>query len=125
MRTLKLLGIGQRTQTNKGRSKVNQKKVDQVIKSFKTSVYSDGFLNGVRYARNQVVEFLEAHQALGDILTVEEVIKELQYWKIQDKSLRGLADGEVASIDSMGQSEDLCEDCFGADLCLVCERTNQ
>lgn len=104
---------------------MNQKKVDQVIKSFKTSVYSDGFLNGVRYARNQVVEFLEAHQALGDILTVEEVIKELQYWKIQDKSLKGLADGEVASIDSLGQSEDLCEDCFGADLCLVCERTNQ
>ncbi|CAB4149365.1 hypothetical protein UFOVP541_11 [uncultured Caudovirales phage] len=104
---------------------MRQKKVDEVIRSFKTSVYSDGFLNGVRYARNQVVEFLEAHQALGDILTVEEVIKELQYWKIQDKTLRGLADGEVASIDSLGQGEDLCQDCFGADLCLVCERANQ
>jgi hypothetical protein len=104
---------------------VNQKRVDHVIKSFKTSVYSDGFLNGVRYARNQVVEFLEAHYSLGDILTIEEIIKELQYWKIQDKQLRGLADGEVASINSLGESQDLCEDCFGADLCLVCERANQ
>jgi len=104
---------------------VNQKKVDQVIKSFKTSVYSDGFLNGVRYARNQVVEFLEAHYSLGDILTIEEIIKELHYWKIQDKQLRGLVDGEVASFDSVGQGEDLCEDCFGADLCLVCERVNR
>ena len=109
-----------------GSKEVNaQKKADKVIKSFRTSIYSDGFLNGVRYARNQVVEFLEAHQALGDILTVEEVIKELQYWKIQDNPLRGLADGEVASINSVGESEDLCEDCFGADLCLVCERANQ
>jgi hypothetical protein len=104
---------------------VNQKRVDQVIKSFKTSVYSDGFLNGVRYARNQVVEFLEAHYSLGDILTIEEIIKELQYWKIQDKQLRGLSDGEVASINSLGEGEDLCEDCFGADLCLVCERANK
>jgi len=104
---------------------VNQERVDQVIKSFKTSVYSDGFLNGVRYARNQVVEFLEAHYSLGDILTIEEIIKELQYWKIQDKQLRGLADGEVASFNSVGQSEDLCEDCFGADLCLVCERASR
>ena len=104
---------------------MNQKRVDQVIKSFKTSVYSDGFLNGVRYARNQVVEFLEAHYSLGDILTIEEIIKELQYWKIQDKQLRGLSDGEVASINGLGEGEDLCEDCFGADLCLVCERANQ
>ncbi|MFN7318687.1 MAG: hypothetical protein ACK5S6_04155 [bacterium] len=104
---------------------MRQKKVDEVIKSFKTSVYSDGFLNGVRYARNQVVEFLEAHYSLGDILTIEEIIKELQYWKIQDKSLRGLADGEVASIYSVEQGEDLCQDCFGADLCIVCERANQ
>jgi hypothetical protein len=102
-----------------------QKKADEVIKSFRTSIYSDGFLNGVRYARNQVVEFLEAHHALGDILTIEEVIKELQYWKIQDKQLRGLADGEVASINGMGQSEDLCQDCFGADLCIVCERAER
>ena len=103
-----------------------QKKADQVIKSFKTTVYSEGFLNGVRYARNQVIEFLEAHHALGDILTIEEVIKELQYWKITDnQQLRGLADGEVASINGMGKSEDLCEDCFGADLCLVCERASQ
>ena len=109
-----------------GSKEVNaQKNADKVIKSFRTSIYSDGFLHGVRYARNQVVEFLEAHHALGDILTIEEVIKELQYWKIQDKQLRGLADGEVASINGMGQGEDLCEDCFGADLCLVCERAER
>ena len=100
---------------------MNQKKVDKVIQSFKTSVYSEGFLNGVRYARNQVVEFLDAHHDLGDILTVEEIIKELEYWKIQDKQLKGLADGIMAPIYGLGKSADVCEDCFGADLCLVCE----
>jgi len=53
---------------------VNQKKVDKVIRGFKTTVYSDGFLNGVRYARNQFIEFLDAHYAEGDILNVEEII---------------------------------------------------
>jgi hypothetical protein len=75
-----------------GSKEVNaQKKADKVIKSFRTSIYSDGFLNGVRYARNQFVEFLDAHYALGDILTVEEIIKELEYWKIQDNQLKGLS----------------------------------
>jgi hypothetical protein len=109
-----------------GSKEVNaQKKADKVIKSFRTSIYSDGFLNGVRYARNQVIEFLEAHYAEGDILTGEEIIKELEYWKIQDNQLKGLADGIMAPIYGMGKSEDLCEDCFGADLCLVCERASQ
>jgi hypothetical protein len=134
MRTLKLLGIRQRTKANKGGSKVTpwgskevnaQKKADKIIKSFRTSIYSDGFLNGVRYARNQIIEFLDAHHELGDILTVEEIIKELEYWKIQDNQLKGLSDGIMAPIYGMGKSEDLCEDCFGADLCLVCERASQ
>jgi hypothetical protein len=102
-----------------------QKKADQVIKSFKTSVYSEGFLNGVRYARNQVIEFLDAHHELGDILTVEEIIKELEYWKITDKKLMGLADGLMAPIYGLEESQDLCEDCFGADLCVVCERADR
>ena len=63
---------------------MNQIKVDKVIKCFKTSVYSRGFIEGVRYARSQVVEFIEAHHDLGDILTIEEVIKELEYWKLKD-----------------------------------------
>lgn len=104
---------------------MKQNKVDKVINGFKTSIYSDGFLNGVRYARNQVVEFLDAHYELGDILTVEEIIKELEYWKIQDTSLKGLADGIMAPIYGLGKSEDVCEDCFGADLCIVCERIDR
>jgi hypothetical protein len=134
MRTLKLLGNRQRFEANKGglemtpwgSKEVNaQKNADKVIKNFKTTVYSEGFLNGVRYARNQVIEFLEAHYSLGDILTGEEIIKELQYWKIQDNHLKGLADGIMAPIYGLGKSEDVCEDCFGADLCLVCERASQ
>ena len=104
---------------------MNQDKVDKVIKSFKTSVYSDGFLNGVRYAREQVIEFLDAHYALGDILTGEEIIKELEHWKIQDNQLKGLADGIMAPIYGLGKSADVCEDCFGADLCLVCKGANK
>ena len=102
-----------------------QEEADKLISKHKATIYSDGFLNGVRYARNQVIEFLEAHYSLGDILTGEEIIKELTYWKITDaKQLRGLADGELASINRVDQSEDLCEDCFGADLCIVCERAD-
>ena len=125
MRTLKLLGARQRTKASKGGPKVNQKKVDKVIAGFKTTVYSDGFINGVRYARNQIIEFLDAHHSLGDILTVDEIIKELEYWKIQDNQLKGLSDGLMAPIYGLGKSEDVCEDCFGADLCLVCERASQ
>ncbi|CAB4149755.1 hypothetical protein UFOVP545_26 [uncultured Caudovirales phage] len=99
-----------------------QKKADKVISKHKKDIYANGFLNGVRYARDQVVEFLEAHHSLGDILTIEEVIKELQYWKIQDKQLKGLADGKVASVNSMDESPDICQDCFGPDLCFMCER---
>ena len=102
-----------------------QKKVDEVIKFHKRIVYSKGFIEGVRYARSQVVEFLEAHHDLGDILTIEEVIKELEYWKLKDDSVRGLADGELAPIYGLGKGPDLCEDCFGADLCLVCERAER
>jgi hypothetical protein len=101
---------------------MNQKKVDRVIKTYKTRIYTQGFYNGVQYARNQVVEFLNAHHDLGDILTLEEVIRELEYWEITDnKELRGLADGIMAPIYGLDQSKDLCEDCFGADLCIVCE----
>jgi hypothetical protein len=125
MRTLELLGSRQCIEANKGGPKVKQDKVDKVIKGFKTSVYSDGFINGVRYARNQIIEFLDAHHDLGDILTVEEIIKELEYWKIQDNQLKGLSDGLMAPIYGLGKSEDVCEDCFGADLCLVCERAGQ
>ena len=88
---------------------MKQEKVDKVIKGFKTSVYSDGFLNGVRYARNQFIEFLDAHYAEGDILTVEEIIKELEYWKIQDNQLKGLSDGLMAPIYGLGKSEDVCD----------------
>jgi hypothetical protein len=106
-----------------GEKRINtQKDIDKIVRSFRTNIYSDGFLEGVRYARNQVVEFLNAHHDLGDILTIEEIIYELEYWKITDKNLRGLADGEVASINGLGECEEVCQDCFGADLCLVCER---
>jgi len=126
MRTLKLLGIRQHSKANQRGLEMNkQTKVDKVIRGFKTTVYSEGFLAGVRYSRNQFIEFLDAHHSLGDILTVEEIIKELEYWKIQDTQLRGLADGELAPIYGLGKSEDVCEDCFGADLCLVCERADR
>ena len=101
----------------------SQKKIDKIITNYRQSIYARGYIEGVRYAREQVVEFLESHQAHGDILTLDEVIKELNYWKVLDtEQLRGLSDGEVASIYSMDKSEDLCQDCFGADLCIVCER---
>jgi hypothetical protein len=84
--------------------------------------YSKGFEAGVQYARNQVLEFLNSHYDLGDILTLGEIIHELNHWEIKDyETLRGLADGRLALVDRMGQSPDLCEDCFGADLCGVCE----
>jgi hypothetical protein len=87
----------------------------------KTS-YTKGFEAGVQYARNQLLEFLNAHYDLGDILTLGEIIKELDNWEIKDSTtMRGLADGRLARYDSMAKCQGLCEDCFGADLCLVCK----
>jgi hypothetical protein len=102
-----------------------QEKADKVARMYKAQIYANGYVEGVRYARNQVIEFLEAHESLGDILTIEEVIKELQYWKLNTQPIRGLADGEVAPINSMEQCEEVCQDCFGSDLCIVCERAER
>ena len=87
----------------------------------KTS-YSKGFEAGVQYARNQLLEFLNAHYDLGDILTLGEIIIELEKWEIKDSTtMRGLSDGRLARYDSLAECQGLCEDCFGADLCLVCK----
>jgi hypothetical protein len=84
--------------------------------------YTKGFEAGVKYARTQVLEFLNAHHDLGDILTLEEVITEVEHWEIKDyETLRGLADGRLARHDRVEECKDLCEDCFGTDLCVVCE----
>lgn len=84
--------------------------------------YTKGFEAGVEYARTQVLEFLNAHHDLGDILTLEEVIIEVERWETNDiDTLRGLADGRLARHNSVEECKDLCEDCFGTDLCLVCE----
>jgi Fe2+ or Zn2+ uptake regulation protein len=84
--------------------------------------YTKGFEAGVTYARIQVLEFLNAHHDLGDILTLEEVIREVEHWEIKDyETLRGLADGRLARHDRVEECKELCEDCFGTDLCVVCE----
>jgi hypothetical protein len=79
--------------------------------------YTKGFETGVQYARTQVLEFLNAHHDLGDILTLEEVITEVEHWNTE----RGLADGRLAPIERVEECKELCEDCFGTDLCIVCE----
>ena len=84
--------------------------------------YTKGFQAGVEYARTQVLEFLNAHHDLGDILTLEEVITEVEHWEIKDfETLRGLADGKLARQYSVEECADICQDCFGPDLCLVCK----
>jgi hypothetical protein len=84
--------------------------------------YSKGYLAGVQYARNQLLEFLNAHHDLGDILTFEEIIEEVTKWETRDnETLRGLADGRLAPIQRVEECKGLCEDCFGTDLCIVCE----
>jgi hypothetical protein len=84
--------------------------------------YTKGFQAGVQYARNQLLEFLNAHYDLGDILTLGEIIKELERWEITDfETLRGLNDGRLASKQRVEECKGLCEDCFGTDLCIVCE----
>jgi hypothetical protein len=84
--------------------------------------YTKGFEAGVQYARNQLLEFLNSHYDLGDILTLGEIIHELNHWEIKDySSLRGLSDGRLAQQHLVAQCKNLCEDCFGTDLCLVCE----
>jgi hypothetical protein len=84
--------------------------------------YTKGYEAGVEYARKQVLEFLNAHHDLGDILTLEEVITEVDRWETKHiNTLRGLADGRLARHDIVEECKGLCEDCFGTDLCIVCE----
>jgi hypothetical protein len=83
--------------------------------------YTKGYEAGVEYARKQVLEFLNAHHDLGDILTLEEVITEVERWNTE----RGLADGRMARHRSMAECKGLCEDCFGTDLCIVCEGASE
>ena len=84
--------------------------------------YSKGYIAGVDYARKQLLEFLNAHHDLGDILTFEEIIKEVEHWETNDiEHLRGLADGRLARYDIVEECKDICQDCFGPDLCLVCK----
>jgi hypothetical protein len=84
--------------------------------------YSKGYIAGVEYARKQLLEFLNAHHDLGDILTFEEIIKEVEHWETNDiEHLRGLADGRLARHYSVEECKDICQDCFGPDLCLVCK----
>jgi hypothetical protein len=88
--------------------------------------YTKGFQAGIDYARKQLLEFLNAHHDLGDILTFEEIIEEVNKWETTDlETLRGLADGRLARYDSVEECKGLCEDCFGTDLCLVCEGANK
>ncbi|CAB4149631.1 hypothetical protein UFOVP546_14 [uncultured Caudovirales phage] len=85
--------------------------------------YTKGFMAGVEYARNQVLEFLNAHHDLGDILTLEEVITEVEHWEIKDiETLRGLQDDRLALKYGVEESANICEECFGPDLCYVCQR---
>jgi hypothetical protein len=79
--------------------------------------YTKGYEAGVEYARKQVLEFLNAHHDLGDIVTLEEVITEIERWNTE----RGLADGRLAPKQRVEECKGLCEDCFGTDLCIVCE----
>jgi hypothetical protein len=84
--------------------------------------YSKGYIAGVKYARKQLLEFLNAHHDLGDILTFEEIITEVEHWETNDiEHLRGLADGRLARHDIVEECKDICQDCFGPDLCLVCK----
>ena len=86
------------------------------------TTYTKGFEAGVQYARNQLLEFLNAHYDLGDILTLGEIIKELDNWEIKDSTtMRGLSDGRLAPKQRVEECKGLCEDCFGTDLCIVCE----
>jgi hypothetical protein len=84
--------------------------------------YSKGYIAGVEYARKQLLEFLNAHHDLGDILTFEEIIIDVEHWETNDiEHLRGLADGRLARHDIVEECKDICQDCFGPDLCLVCK----
>lgn len=84
--------------------------------------YTEGFQKGVAYARKQLLEFLNAHHDLGDILTFDEIIAEVELWETEDiENLRGIADGRLARHDSVEECKGVCQDCFGPDLCLVCK----
>jgi hypothetical protein len=59
---------------------------------------ADEFKNGVKYAREAIIKFIEQHtEGDREFLTITELAKEIRHWESQDKEyhMRDFASGEI------------------------------
>ena len=91
--------------------------------------FARGILDGKRAAVSEVIEYVNVWYEHGDIILMEELLQVLNSKLDEIKEIESEQQekdyGKVASISSVGKGEDICQDCFGPDLCLVCERTDR
>ena len=69
--------------------------------------YSEGFYAGVRYQRDQILEFVSIHLDQGHIVTAEDIVFEINYADKKDMNLQvdammdGTLDKLIENLDEL------------------------
>jgi len=73
----------------------------------KLTPYSEGFYAGVRYQRDQILEFVSIHLDQGYIVTAEDIVFEINYADKKDMNLQvdammdGTLDKLIENLDEL------------------------
>jgi hypothetical protein len=73
----------------------------------KLTPYSEGFYAGIRYQRDQILEFISIHLDQGYIVTAEDIVFEINYADKKDMNLQvdammdGTLDKLIENLDEL------------------------
>ncbi len=73
----------------------------------KLTPYSEGFYAGIRYQRDQILEFISIHLDQGYIVTAEDIVFEINYAYKKDMNLQvdammdGTLDKLIENLDEL------------------------
>jgi hypothetical protein len=73
----------------------------------KLTPYSEGFYAGIRYQRDQILEFVSIHLDQGYIVTAEDIVFEINYADKKDMNLQvdammdGTLDKLIQNLDEL------------------------
>jgi hypothetical protein len=73
----------------------------------KLTPYSEGFYAGIRYQRDQILEFVSIHLDQGYIVTAEDIVFEINYADKKDMNLQvdammdGTLDKLIENLDEL------------------------
>jgi hypothetical protein len=76
----------------------------------KLTPYSEGFYAGIRYQRDQILEFVSIHLDQGHIVTAEDIVFEINYADKKDMNLQvdammdGTLDKLIENLDELAHT---------------------